>query len=61
MNASDLAAFKRAIETLGFQNKTHLGRNDIERLIQELTLNRDYNAADYVRSADPATISNLLR
>jgi hypothetical protein len=61
MNSHDLATFKRAISTLGFQNKTRLTRPEIDRLIQELTLNRDYNLADYLRSMDPAQLNELLR
>ena len=61
MNASDLANFKRVIQMLGFQNKTHLSRHDVDKLVQELTLNRDYKLADYVRAMDPAALSELLR
>jgi hypothetical protein len=61
MNPTDLANFKRAIERLGFQNKSHLGRKDVDRLIEELSLDREYKLADYIRSLDPATIAALLR
>jgi hypothetical protein len=61
MNPSQLATFKRALQTLRFEGKTHLTRQEIDRLVQELTLNRDYDLADYISSLDPATINALLR
>ena len=61
LNSSDLATFKRTIQTLGFQNKTHLSRQDVEKLIQELTLSRYYDLADTIRAMDPAALSQLLR
>lgn len=61
MNASEIAALKRAIQTLGFQNKLHLSRHDVEKLVQELTLGRYYQIADYVRSMDPAALNQFLR
>jgi len=61
MNAADLVTFRRALQVLRFDTKTHLTRQDIDRLVQELTMNREYKLADYIRSMDPATISGLLR
>lgn len=61
MNANDLANFKRTLEILGFENKTHLSRKEIERLVKELEMNRDYSLADYISSLDPAAIADLLR
>lgn len=61
MNASDLAIFRRALQTLRFDGKTFLNRQEIDRLVQELNMCREYRLADYVRSMDPATIANLLR
>lgn len=61
MNATDLATIKRAIQTLGFSGKTYLNRNEIDRLVQELNMNREYRLADYIRSMDPALIANFLR
>lgn len=61
MNQADVANIRRAIQALKFETKTHLSRQDIDRIIQELELNRDYRLADYVRSMDPAAVSALLR
>ena len=61
VNQSDISNIRRVIQTLKFENKTHLSRQDIDRIIQELELNRDYRLADYVRSMDPAAVSALLR
>ncbi len=61
MSPSELATVKRAIQTLGFESKTRLTRAEIERLVQELTLNRDYKLADYIQSLDNATVADLLR
>jgi hypothetical protein len=61
MNASEMATFKRTIQILGFEHKTHLSKHEIEKLIQELTLNRYYSIADLIRAMDPANVSALLR
>ncbi len=61
MTSAQLATFRRVLEILKLENKTHLTRNDIDRIVQELTLSREYDLADYIRSVDPATISALLR
>ena len=61
MNASELATLKRAIQTLGFQSKLHLTRQDVSKLIEELTLSRDYEVADQVQSMDPAMLNQYLR
>ncbi len=61
MSPSELNTFKRVVEKLGYQGKTHLNRQEVAKLIEELTLDRDYKLADYVRSLDAATIANLIR
>ena len=61
MTPQELANFKRAIQMLGFSNKTHLSRNEIDRIAQELSMQREYQLADRIRSMDPASIANLLR
>ena len=61
MTPAERSAFQRAIQNLGFGSKTHLTRSEIERLIEELNLSREYKLADYVRSMDPAAIAALLR
>lgn len=61
MNSSDLASFRRALRTLQFEHKTFLNRQEIDRVVQELSMNREYRLADYIRSLDPATIASLLR
>ena len=61
MNSADLAIIKRAIQNLHFEQKTHLTRQEIDRLVQELAASREYRLSDYVRSMDPAAVANLLR
>jgi hypothetical protein len=61
MKPADLLVFRRALENLKFESKTHLTRQEIDRLVNELTLSREYDLADYVRGLDPATIAALLR
>jgi hypothetical protein len=61
MTPTDLSNFKRALQKLGLDGKTHLSRKDVDKLIQELTLDREYKLADYIHSLDPATLSALLR
>lgn len=61
MNQYELATFKRVIQMLNLEGKTHLTRNEIERVIQELNLSREYKIADYIRAADPAVVATLLR
>lgn len=61
MTQSELASFKRVLQTLKLDGKTHLTRNEIDRVVRELELNRDYKLADYIRSLDPAAIATLLR
>ena len=61
MNSNDLATFKRALQNLKLEGKTHLTRSEIDRVVQELNLSREYNLADYIRSLDPAAVAALLR
>ncbi len=61
MNSAEVANVKRVIQMLGYQGKLHLSRQEIAKLVEELTLNRDYELADYVRGMDPAAIAQLLR
>jgi hypothetical protein len=61
MNSNDLEIFRRAVRALHFESKTFLNRQEIDRLVQELNLAREYRVADYVRSLDPASVAGLLR
>ena len=61
MTPQELANFKRALQNLGFSGKTHLTRSEIDRVAQELSMQREYTLADRIRSMDPASIANLLR
>jgi hypothetical protein len=61
MTASEIATFKRAVENLKLEHKTHLTRQEIDRVVQELSMSREYKLADYIRSLDAATIASLLR
>ena len=40
MTQSELATFKRALQTLRLEGKTHLTRSEIDRVVLELELNR---------------------
>ncbi len=61
MTPQERASFKRALQNLKLDTKTHLTRSEIERVIQELSMNREYQLADRIRSMDPAAIADLLR
>jgi hypothetical protein len=61
MTSAQIEALKRAISKLGFEGKTYLSRREIGHLIEELTLNRDYEVADFVQSLDPARLFEFLR
>jgi hypothetical protein len=61
MTSQELSNFKRVLQKLGYTNKTHLTRNEIDRVAQELALDREYQLSDYIRSLDPASVANLLR
>jgi len=61
MTTSDLATFKRVIQNLKLDTKTHLSRQDVDRISHELEMSREYKLADYIRSLDPASLSALLR
>jgi hypothetical protein len=58
---SELSTFKRALQNLKLEGKTHLSRNEIDRVVRELEMSRDYKLADYIRSLDPAAVAALLR
>lgn len=61
MNANEQATVKRVIETLKLNSKTHFSRQDIDRIVKELEMLREYQVADSVRSMDPASVTALLR
>ncbi len=61
MSPRDLAIFKRVIQSLGYSNKTHLTRSEVDKFIEELNLSREYSLMVYFRYKDPAAISALLR
>jgi hypothetical protein len=61
MTADQISNLKRALQKLGFEGKTYLSRKEIDRLIEELTLDRQYDLADYIHSLDPASLFALLR
>jgi hypothetical protein len=56
-----ISTLKRTFEKLGYVGKTYLSRKEISRLIEELTLDREYELADYIQGLDPATLFDLLR
>jgi hypothetical protein len=61
MTPQEKASFLRALEILRLAGKTHLSRNEIDRVAQELSMNREYQLADKLRSMDPASVASLLR
>lgn len=61
MTPQEQLSFKRAIQNLKLENKTHLTRQEIDRVAQELSMSREYKLADYIRSLDPAAVASLLR
>ena len=61
MTPQEKESFLRAVEILRMSSKTHLSRNDIDRVAQELSMNREYQLADKLRSMDPAAVASLLR
>jgi len=61
MTSDQISTLKRAFERLGYEGKTYLSRKEISRLIEELTLDREYALADYIQSLDPAALFALLR
>jgi hypothetical protein len=61
MTSYQIENLKRAFQKLGYEGKTYLSRKEISRLIEELTLDRQYELADYVQSLDPAVLFELLR
>jgi hypothetical protein len=60
MTSEQLISLKRAFYKLGYEGKTYLSRKEIDRLVEELTLNRDYDLADYIHSLEPARLFALL-
>jgi len=52
---------QQALSNLGFSHKTHLTRQEIDKLVQELSLSREYQLADKIQAMDPAAIAGLLR
>ena len=61
MNPQEKSSFLRALENLRWTGKTHLTRNEIDRVAQEISMNREYALADKLRSMDPAAVSAILR
>ncbi len=61
MSPEERASFKRVLQNLRLDTKTHLTRGEIDRVAQELEMNREYQLADKIRSMDPASVSALLR
>lgn len=61
MTSNQISTLKRVFQRLGFEGKTYLSRKEIGRLIEELTLDREYDLADYIQSLDPAALFALLR
>ena len=61
MTSDQISTLKRTFQKLGFVGKTYLSRKEINRLIEELTLDREYVLADHIHSLDPATLFELLR
>ncbi|MFN8943293.1 MAG: hypothetical protein ACK5WZ_01560, partial [Pseudobdellovibrionaceae bacterium] len=59
-NPNDVSNLKRVFEKLGYTNKTYLSRNEISRLTEELTLDRQYELADKVQAMDPTRLFALM-
>ncbi len=61
MTSEQTITLQHTFEKLGYDGKTYLSRKEISRLIEELTLDREYDLADYIQSIDPAALFALLR
>ena len=61
MRDRDLATIRRIVQGLKLESKTHFSRKDIDQIIRELELNREYTLAYGVRSMDPANLTALMR
>jgi hypothetical protein len=61
MTSDQISTLKRTFQKLGYEGKTYLSRKEISRLIEELTLDREYQLADSIQGLDPARLFELLR
>ena len=61
MTSEQISTLKRMFQKLGYDGKTYLSRKEISRLIEELSLDSEYDLADQIQGLDPARLFELLR